>query len=832
MPSELFLRPSRRLRRRVPARLAPLAAAAGLALAGLLAAPLPASAQAPAAAAPSFDIPAGPLDQALVRFAQQAGVTLSMDASRLAGLRTDGLRGSHGVDEGFAQLLRGSGLRAVRSAGGYVLAAAEPASSAPAAAQDAASLATVTVSADAERGAATEGTGSYTTQSTSTSTRLNLSPRETPQSISVITRQRIDDQGLTQLTDVIAQTPGLVVAQGGNTGSDSSPIYSRGFGVDTYLVDGVRQLNSGYTDIFQTYDIATVDRVEVLRGASGLMSGIGTPGAAINVIRKRPVAGFQALVRGELGSWAHRRAEADISTPLNEAGTVRGRLIAAMQKSDSYIDRLEEERKVLYGVVEADLTPDTRVHAGFSWQRMESTGHARGGLPAYYSDGTRTHWRVSDSAAADWASSYRRYGSVFAGIEHQLAPDWKLKATAIRSWTIYDEVLGYASGGNPDRFTGAGVSLWAGRWAADPRQDTLDVQVTGKFDALGRKHDLVFGAEASRATYTTPGYNLWYFDGWSSAIPNIHLWNGAWPAQPYNPANSMLTSDERLYSAYGTLRFRPADSLAVLVGARVTDWRRDQSTTTFRTGRTTYNDRRETGQVTPYAAVVWDFSRDWSAYASYTDIFKPQNNKTASGDFLDPQTGASYEVGVKGSVLDDRLNVSAAVYKAKQDNLPVAIPNTFAPDGSAAYEPKSGTSTRGFEIEVSGEVQPGWQLSAAFARNMTRDRDGKRLLTQVPQNTLKLATSYRIAGIGHGLTVGGALRWQSEIYSDDMGPAKLRFVQPSYAVADLMLRYAFNPRLAATLNIYNVFDKRYYNTTGNSYWGAPRSARVSLEARF
>ncbi|RYF57435.1 MAG: TonB-dependent receptor, partial [Comamonadaceae bacterium] len=222
-----------------------------------------------------------------------------------------------------------------------------------------------------------------------------------------------------------------------------------------------------------------------------------------------------------------------------------------------------------------------------------------------------------------------------------------------------------------------------------------------------------------------------------------------------------------------------------------------------------------------------------STYASYTDIFKPQNNKTVTGDFIDPQTGSSYELGIKGSLLDERLNVSAAIYKTQQDNLAVAIvPQTFTPDGATAYEAKSGTSTRGFEFEVNGELQPGWQLSAGFARNMTRDRDGARLLTNVPQNTLKLATSYRIASVGNGLTVGGALRWQSEIYAVNQGPARARFVQPSYAVTDLFIKYAFTPRLLGTLNVNNVFDKRYYATTGNSYYGTPRQLRVGLEARF
>lgn len=694
-------------------------------------------------------------------------------------------------------------------------------------------LPAVTVKAEADRSATSEGTGSYTSiGAASTATRLPLTLRETPQSVSVITRQRMDDQGLTQLTDVITQTPGLVMSTGGNAGSDSSPIYSRGFSVDTYLVDGVRQVDSNYSSIFQTNDMAMYDRVEVVRGATGLMNGIGTPGGAINLVRKRPTAEFQASAKVDIGSWNSRRIEGDISSALNAAGTLRGRLVAAAQNNDSYIDRLEEKRRLLYGTIEADLGADTLLRAGMSLQQHDATGHARGGLPAYYADGTRTHWSRSDSAAATWGYSERHYTSTFASLEHQLSGDWKVVGTLSRAYNHYDEVLAYASGGNPVRETGAGVNLWAGRWTAKPRQDVLDVAATGKFALLGRQHDLVFGAQMSRTTYDTPNYTNWYHTGWSSAIDNIYDWDGTTPAAPANPPIGRGTSDERLNSAYTTLRFKATDTLAVLVGARVTDWSRHQTSSVFATGRTTITDREENGEITPYLGLVLDLNDTWSTYASYTSIFQPQNRKTVAGDNIDPLLGKNYELGLKAAFLNERLNFAAALFYVKQDNLAIAIPNTFAPDGSAAYEAASGTRTRGFDIELSGEVQPGWQVSASYTRSMAEDRTGTRLNTSQPQNTAKLYTSYRIAGVAQGLTVGGGLRWQSEIYALNQGPQRARWEQGGYAVADLMARVAITRQLSLTARVNNVFDKHYYNTTGNSYWGAPRQFAVGVQASF
>jgi outer membrane receptor for ferric coprogen and ferric-rhodotorulic acid len=805
-----------------------LALAGALALGSLAAqAQSPQSPQAAGAAAPlQLHVAAQPLAQALNDLARQARLELIVQPALVAGRSAPAVSGLLTPRQALDQLLAGSGLVAVIEGAAVTVqrAGAAPASGA--------TLPQVRVTATAERSATTEQTGSYTTRQAGTATPLGLSLRETPQSVSVMTRQRIEDQGLTQLTDVAQQTPGLTVAMGGNAGSDSSPIYARGFTVETYMVDGVRLLDSGYTTRMQTNDMAMYDRVEVVRGASGLMNGMGTPGAAINLMRKRPTADFQGQAHVEAGSWNHRRAEVDVGGALNAARTVRARLVAALQDNDSYIDRLQEKKKVLYGIVEADLAPQTLLSAGASVQHHDATGHARGGLPAYYSDGTRTQWRRSDSAAPAWAYSDRHYSNAFAELQHAFNDDWKLRASASRSWNDYDEVVGYASGGNPVRATGAGVTIWASRWQGKPVQDVGDLQLTGRFDALGRKHDVALGVQMSRTHHVSPAYTNWYHTGWSSAIDDIYTWDGTSPAAPPNPSVGTYGSDERLNSAYATLRFKASDALALLAGARVVDWSRYQPSLSYATGETTVTDRRETGQVVPYAGLVYDIDSHWSAYTSYTSIFKPQNSKLANGDYLDPQTGDSFELGVKGAFFNERLNVAAALYKARQDNLAVAIPDVFAPDGSQAYEAVSGTSTRGFEAEVSGELRPGWQLAAGFSRNLTRDRTKARLLTNVPQNNFKLFTSYRIAGVGRGLTVGGGVRWQSRIYADNQGPAKVRFEQGGYALVDLMARYAVTDSVAVTANLSNAFDKWYYNTTGNAYYGTPRALRVALDVRF
>jgi len=769
-------------------------------------------------AARSYTIPSGPLGRTLSSFAAQTGVALSFDPILTDGIVSPGLAGNYGAREAVDTLLTGSGLQMVpRTDGSYTLkkivAAAGSTTGAP---RDSAVLPVVVITA-AAYGATTEGTGSYTTKSASTATRLNLSLRETPQSVSVITRQRMDDQGLSQLTDVVAQTPGLTLNATGNLGSDSSSIYARGFAVENYQTDGVGQLYSGYNAIFQTNDMAIYDRVEVVRGATGLMNGVGSPSATINLMRKRPVAQFQSAGKIDLGSWDYRRAEADISTPLNAAGSVRARAVAAYQDNDSYIDRLHEKKKIFYGIVEADLAPATLLSVGYTLQHHDTTGHARNGRPAYFTDGTRAIWGRTDSAAAAWAYSKRHGETLFASLEHQFDNAWKLKGTISRASSEYDELLGW-SAGRPVRTTGAGMRVMAGHWVGDPLQESLDAYASGPFALWGRKHDLVMGMTASRTDTNVPSYGRWK----NTPIDNYYRWDGVLPVQPAMPVVSVGKEKERIASAYASTRLRATDALSLILGARITDWERDTGTL------------RSEKKVTPYAGIVYDIDANWSAYGSYTSIFKPQSIRDIEGNYIDPLLGNGYELGAKGELFNKRLNLAVSLYQIEQDNLGIAyVPAVYYTDGSQLYRVVSGARTRGFELDAGGELRRHWQASASFSRSMTQDRTGARVGTNIPQNTFKLFTSYTMPKVGHGLTIGGGVRWQGDIYnvSTEAG-ALARFTQKAYAIVDLMARYTVSRNLTATLNLYNLSDKAYFTGTGNAYYGAPRNVRVGLDARF
>lgn len=690
-------------------------------------------------------------------------------------------------------------------------------------------LPTITVVANTDT-PVTELTGLYTAKATTASTGLTLSLKETPQLVSVITRQQMEDQNLTQLTDVVAQAAGLTINQGGNIGSDNSPIYARGQQVDNYLLDGVKLLSS-YSNIFQSQDTALFDRVEIVRGANGLMTGAGTASASINMVRKKPLQDFKASVSASAGSWDTYRTDIDVSTPLNQKGNVRGRAVLAYQDGNSYIDRYSEERKVAYGVIEADLTDRTKASLGVSYQQIDISGIARGGLPSYYNDGTLINWSRSDSAAASWAYSNRATTGYFADIEHQFNEYWKLKGTVARTITASDEVVGYTySYAGIDKQTGAGAMLYATRWDYQPTQDLFNLTLNGSFDLFNQTHDVIIGTTYTKSENERPTYSGWNNGmSWDGNLDNIFSWNGSSPNRPATQIDGWYGSDETSKSVFGAMRLKPTDDLAVILGARVEDWQRIKKDHSNTSNTTEITPQEENGEVIPYIGLTYDLTDHWTTYASYTNIFLPQDKKTITGSYIDPLTGNSTEFGIKGEFFDKQLNVGAAIYQTKEDNKAIAldIPST---DGSTVYRAESGTESRGIELEATGKITNLWQISASFSRNLSQDSNGDTLNSNIPNNTAKLFTTYTLPYLNEALTIGGSLRWQSKIYSDETRPNFVdTFTQNSYTLVDLMARYKINDNLLLNFNLNNLFNEKYHLATTNSYYGAPTNFRVGVK---
>ncbi|WP_338681641.1 TonB-dependent siderophore receptor [Janthinobacterium sp. TB1-E2] len=822
-------------------RIKPMAYAIELVFIGsalLLNVQTPALAQESAAAAAAsldFQVPAGDLATALRQVASQSRVILSFTPEQTRGKTSAGLSGRHDVLAALNGVLRGTGLKAERSANGsYVLRPADAAAGGEAMAM----MPEVSVKAQQD---ATEGSGAYvSTLPIATATPLGLSVRETPQSVSVITQQRMQDQGLNTIAQVMAQTPGITLF---SLGSERTGFTSRGYSITNYQLDGVstHSENLGLNAIpsQSLADMALYDRIEVLRGASGLMTGAGDASGAINMVRKKPTAQFQASVEGELASYDERRAMADVSGPLNETGSVRGRLVTVYEEGDSIIDGYSRDKKVVYGVVEADLSRDTKLTAGVTHQRKRSNGSLSYlGFPLFYSNGVMTDLPRSFSPAAKSNRFDTNSTDLFATVEHALANDWKLKISANRVQSSQEERAVYlsVSGGFPDQATGDGLSLNADYRDYQLQVNSVDVNVRGPFSAFGRQHELVLGMDYSEFQSTTDGR----FDrGVENTPVNLYRWNRT--ATPvFGGTTVIYDSTRRQASAYAASRFNLSEHLKLIAGAKVLRYSENYISDAPSVNFYSASPASESRVFTPYGGLVFDIDGTHSAYASYSTIYQPQASQDRYGKLLAPREGKTFEAGIKSGWLDGRLNTSAALYQIRQSNLSESDPGYTVPGtNNPANRAIKGAKTQGVDVEATGAITPDWNISASWSYSQTENNAGKAILTTFPRHLVKLWTTYRLPGDLNRLTIGGGVNWQSRVYSDIDAwqiNSTMHWEQKAYSVASLMARYDVNDKLSATVNVANLFDKKYTASVSDWWYsgmyGPARKVALSVRYQF
>ncbi|QHF44577.1 TonB-dependent siderophore receptor [Pseudomonas sp. S35] len=771
-------------------------------------------------AAAELNIAAQSLEGALRELGQQSGRQILYSPELVQGKRAVALRGDLDVSSALQQLLRGTGI-SYRIEDNTVLLSGPP--------EDGALQLDAVKIGGLAMGQTTENTGSYTTGAATTATKLPLSLRETPQSVTVITRQQMTDQGLGTISEVLQQTPGVAVM---HDDTERFNFYSRGFALNNFQYDGVPTSDfTTNTNGLGVRDMAIYDRVEVVRGATGLMSGVGSPAGVVNLVRKRPTKEFQGYISGSGGTWDRYRTEMDLSGPLTDNGALRGRVVAAYDDSNSFIDYYSSKKNVFYAIGEADISDNTMIYGGIDYQKINSNGSSFGQLPLFYSDGTRTDFSRSKSPAAKWAYADSESTKYFGGVEHHFDNDWMLRVEASH-WKgdteqLQGNIIGW--GPYPDRTTRQ-AQLFRSHKTYIINTDSVDAYATGPFSLFGRSHDLILGLNVSdrRSDYYSENADLTSarlsvdFDSWGNNPPKPTSY-ATWTTQDYHIKE---------VGAFAAVRLKPTDDLSVILGSRVVNYKRE--------GELGYNsdpanpdhdDAKKTGKVIPYAGVVYDLTEQHSVYVSYTDIFEPQSNIDMSGKVLEPMAGKNYEAGLKSEFYGGALNTSIAVFKTKQDNYAQYVGSTD--DGLDAYEGVTNT-TKGFELQASGEVLPGWQVLAGFTYSQPRDEQHQRIDAQRPERQFKLASTYKLDGALKDLTVGGNLNWQGKTYYVD-GSLEAEAKEGSYAVVGLLARYDIDKHLSASLNFNNIFDRQYYSGYGlyNSYYsGDPRNVMVGLKYQF
>lgn len=669
----------------------------------------------------------------------------------------------------------------------------------------------VTATADLE---STQGPvqGYHATRSAS-ATRTDTAIHETPQSISVVSKDVVEDLGATRLQDALDYAGG--VGRANNFGGQGLTTFTvRGFTTGEFYRNGF-PINRGYPNM---PDANTIERLEVLRGPATMLYGRGDPGGTFNVVSKQPLAERTVTLGSQLNDQGMKRGTLDASGPLDEEGRLAYRLNVVGEGGDTFRDHVETERYGVTPVITWQATDDTKVT--FEGDFMRNNHPLDRGLTRFPNQrGTPsrdTFWGDKDAGKLHNDNNMAQLR-----FEHALSDNWtlgggfqwldgSLKGNAI-------EANGPGSLGTDGRTLQRNFNYRKLEWTDKDYQ----LNLTGHFSTGGFDHTLLTGIEYEDYDY-------------KSIIQRSSAVAGTYPIDIFDPVYGQTrpaltrtpTHDKenlKTYAAFVQDQVALTERLKVLAGARFERFEHDYQNYVGKSWQAADN------AVTPRVGVIYDLTDTIAVYADAARSFKPNTGASREGGGFAPEKGKSYEMGIKWEALDRQLSVDAAIYQIEKKNVLTTDPvdNTFS---VAAGQVRS----RGFDLNVAGNLTPEWRVIGGYAyvdAEVTRDntlRSGTRLMN-IPRNSFSLLNVYEFqdgALKGLGLGVGGK-------YVDQRAgqTANTAFSMDAYTVVDLLGYYKVNEHVRLNLDVKNLFNREYEEGAfGNiyAYPGAPRTVQVGI----
>lgn len=788
------------------------------------------------------------LDQDLTELAIQSGITISYDSATLSKLQSSGLKGHYSTEQALALLLAPHHLEPVKIAsGGYSIQAKVTTASqdaqivqlAPIHSQAAhLSNKNLVSSSKNELGVAQLPTISMVAASDKHMVNVGKSAqnlKEVPQSVTVISRERMDQQGLKTLDDVMLQTTGVTREQLWLNNNYSS----RGLKIENIRYDGGG--TSSVQDRNNNADMAQYESVALLRGADGLF-GAGEAGGVINLTSKRPKAETEINSTLSIGSWNNYRAEIDGTGALNTEQTIQGRAVAVLQDQDFFYKPTHNRREMLYGALNFERSPQTTLFTGASYQK-DKTDAFNASLPRWQ-DGADLNLPRSTTMGAPWGWMERENISLFANVQHIFNDDWKTQFNVRHN--IGDDGINTAEMEGAVNYETLESQWWRNQSKTDFKETTVDLNLQGSFNLFDQKHDVILGIDHSNSTKDFK--ENWTYYGNGNTFEHV-----APPEWDYPPTDweTMNQTTNKKTGLYGSLRFRPIENLALIAGGRYI-LKDDNNVHNFKalTGTNPDTKTLQDKLFIPYFGIVYDVTDRTTLYASSAEIYKSQANlMDVNNQPLDPITGTNYEIGIKSTLFNDQLNASFALYQVKKEGEGNRISGSRS--SPCCYIDSGLYESKGFDLEVNGNITPEWDISVGYTYNDNENKNNtsKPLNSYTPKHLLKVWTNYKLDQFVEGLEVGGGVTAQSKNYKDGWVQAynpltgkydgawnEMQVVQPKYSLWSLRAAYAINPNLNLALNLNNIFDKRYYSTIGEpgygSFYGEPRSFLLTLKAKY
>lgn len=648
-------------------------------------------------------------------------------------------------------------------------------------------------------------------------TGLAMSIKETPQSISTITQEDIKNYGVTGSNEALGLATGINVEQ---YETNRAIFNSRGFEIQVTQIDGLSLVNS-YATVVGREDTFLFERIELIRGANGLLTGVGNSSGTINYIRKRPKNENSTEINLSAGSFDLKRAAVDYNTVLSSDGAWAGRLVVAHEDSDSFTRDLHDTRTSVYGVIDGQIGTNGTLTLGVSANDSDQDSPMWGSLTLMRSDGIQEDFDVDVSTSQNWTYWDTEATTGFVEYTHKLSDSWTAKLTynnrqgdeSTKLLYVYNPTTGTL---NPDL---TGLVGWPYHSESTSDNQILDANVSGEFSAFGQEHSLLAGVSRSEEKTAVDVYAA--LTGMLQPLPAFPFEGDVYPEPSWGPLSPNTRGEFTLTRSYLASRLTLIDPLKVVLGVNAI--RLERSGASIYGTAATNTEYPNTEEVSPYVGVTYDITPDVLGYVSYSDIFQNQDQTDFSGQYLDPMKGVNSEAGVKAEWFDKSLLTTFAVFSAEQSGL--ATYAGLNDQGNYWYEPKD-VKSEGFEFEATGHLAGDIQVTLGYTQLSLKGPDGKDIYEWVPRRTLNLLIDSALPMLPD-LRVGLGGRWQSDI--NKLGGPE----QDAFFVANVFAAYTLNESASLRLNINNLTDEKYIR--GLAYgatYGAPLNASLSFEYKL
>jgi len=651
-----------------------------------------------------------------------------------------------------------------------------------------------------------------TSQMQSGATKLETPDIETPQAVSIVTREQFEEQGATSVRQAVSYTPGVYSNQIGAS-NRFDYIVLRGFSdgsLDNVYLDGLKMMGDTNSHSSLVVDPWFLENIEVVRGPASVLYGRSSPGGIVALTSRKPSFDTGGEVKLFAGNNNQRGAMFDVTGPLDDNDRVAARLSGMTRYADSQFDPLKEERYALMPSVTWRITDNTRLDL-MAYLHRDPEGGSHSGLPY---DGTvvpHAGQRISNTffeGEDDYDKYDRRENMVGYNVEHLFDNGWTVRQKLRYLHTKVKLNQVYASG-----YSGSDEKMNA---------ITLDNQVDGSFDTWALNHRVLIGLDYQDRSNNTTGYY--------GSFPPIDAFNPVYGAGPIDI--SMYSQEKHKLRQTG---YYLQDQIALDRWRLTLGGRYDQVSVSNIDKLNNTRSNLDKNNFSSRAALLYLFDNGVAPYISYSTAFTPTSFADENGNVLDPMKGKQWEAGVKVEPEGMNSQFSASVFRINQKNI------ATKEEPTDPYRSIGEIESEGVELEAVGQITDNLRLQAAYTytdiryKKSSPEEEGKRAV-YAPRNMASTWLSYDVkSGPLDGLTLGSGVRYVNGVTSDRLNTHTL----PSYTLVDMAVGYDFSKLglkgFSAQLNVNNLTDEDYVascNSLSYCYFGAERSIVGSVSWKF